>query len=91
MAVGEYADTPLVRVPSVADMDDPTLIKHMEARHDEDVAVTRMGWNGDPDDKRDLRNIPWRTFHNKMHELYDGRTDGAAGMYDHEHKEPSDA
>lgn len=82
----------LVRVPSVANMDDEIFIKHMEARHEEDVSTVHLGIQ-DPD--RAAKGLPhrlregvtWRKFHEKMHELYDGRTDGAAGMYNHVHKE----
>jgi hypothetical protein len=84
----------LVRVPSVRDMTDEIMIKHMQHRHDEDIGHINIGYE-EPDRKakglpRRLRaGVEWRTFHDKMHELYDGRTDGAAGMYDHVHKEQS--
>lgn len=80
----------IVRVPSVQDMDDQILIKHMAARHDEDLRFDIS--KPEPEQKKPrLRGSGkvWRTFHDKMHELYDGRTDGARGMYDHVHKEPN--
>jgi len=85
----------VVRVPAVRDMDDPTLIKHMEARHEEDVSTTHLG-AGEPDrvaqglPPRLRAGVEWRTFHNKMHELYDGREHNGRPWFDHVHKEPVD-
>jgi hypothetical protein len=83
----------LVRVPSVLDMSDAILIKHMEARHDQDVSVNNLGHEPD----RDARGLAprlrgsgkvWRTYHDKMHELYDGRQHNGEPWYNHVHKEP---
>jgi hypothetical protein len=85
-----------VRVPSVQDMSDGILIKHMKARHDEMIAEDYDPEIGEPDRVRRgepprLRaGVEWREFHDYMHRLYDGRTDGARDMYDHTHKEPTD-
>jgi hypothetical protein len=87
----EDLEAPFVRVPSGDDMDDDTLMKHMEARHGENLALK---FREEPDRKR--RGLPrrlqnpetWRTYHRKLHELYDGRPDGP---YRHVHKEPTDA
>jgi hypothetical protein len=82
----------MIRVPSVRDMDDATMIKHMQHRHDEDIKSINIG-HQEPDrvaaglPPRLRAGVEWRTFHNKMHELYDGRVDGARDMYDHVHKE----
>jgi hypothetical protein len=83
-------------VPSVNDMTDQILIKHMEARHDEDLKVKNLGHEPDRDAKQlapRLRGTGkvWRTYHDKMHELYDGREHKGEPWYDHEHKEPSGA
>lgn len=86
----------VVRVPSVADMSDQILIKHMEARHGEDLKVKNLGHEPD----RDAKNLAprlrgsgkvWRTYHDKMHELYDGRLHDGEPWYDHEHKEATGA
>lgn len=81
----------LVRVPAVGDMDDETLIKHMEHRHDEHIA---MKFPNEPDrikqglPRRLRAGVTWRLFHDKLHELYDGRVVAGAPFYDHEHKAP---
>lgn len=86
----------LTRVPSVLDMDDVTLIKHMELRHGEDLRVKRLGWEpqreerGEPPTLRGNGKV-WRTFHNKMHELYDGRVIKGEDFYNHTHPEADDA
>lgn len=84
----EDLDAPFVMVPNVADMSDEILIKHMEMRHDEDI---KAPFRNEPD--RVKKGLPprlrdtgpeWRTYHDYMHRLYDGRENGP---YNHEHKE----
>lgn len=87
----EDLEAPYVRVPSAEDMSDETLMKHMEARHSEDLAL-----KFEPEPDRVAKGLPrrlrnpqtWRTYHDYMHRLYDGRDNGP---YRHVHKEPSDA
>jgi hypothetical protein len=75
-------------VPSVHNMDDATLIKHMQARHDEMIAEgLDLAPNGVPMKLRS--SVEWRTFHDKMHELYDGRTvgpDEGESFFNHLHR-----
>ena len=84
----------MIRVPSVHDMADEILIKHMAARHNEMFAEGYDPSANEPDrvargEPARLRaGVEWRTFHDKMHELYDGRVDGAKDMFNHVHKEP---
>lgn len=58
-----------VRVPSVADMDDETLMKHLEFRHEDDL---RQEFTPDPDkgERRLAAPETWRTYHDAMHRLY---------------------
>jgi hypothetical protein len=73
-------------VPNVRNMDDVTLIKHMQARHDEMIADGfDLAPNGEPIKLR--AGVEWRTFHDKMHEWYDGRTVGdGENFFNHLHK-----
>lgn len=73
-------------VPSVRNMDDEILIKHMEARHQEMIAEgVKLHAN---EAARKVRlGVEWRTFHDKMHELYDGRVVGdGENFFNHTHK-----
>lgn len=72
-------------VPSVQKMDDLTLIKHMEARHDEMIAD---GFNLSPKGQPIVlrAGVTWRVFHDKMHELYDGRVVDGEPFFNHAHK-----
>lgn len=87
----EDLSAPMVSVPSVEDMSDEILMKHMEARHGESLALK---FRDEPD--RAKRGLPrrlhnpetWRIYHDKLHELYDGRE---TGPYRHVHKEPNGA
>lgn len=85
-----------VRVPSVSDMDDPLFIKHMEHRHGEDLKVKNLGHEPQRDEKGLAPTLRgngkvWRTFHDKMHELYDGRLINGQDFYNHDHPEADDA
>jgi hypothetical protein len=84
-------DDDRVRVPSVRGMDDETLIKYMEYRHDEDLKVKNLGHEPDREAKGLAPRLRgsgqvWRTFHNKMHELYDGRMHDGETWFDHYHE-----
>jgi hypothetical protein len=61
------------RVPPVAEMEDGTLIKHLELRHEEDLAMDFNGGNMQA-------SGTWRTYHDAMHRLYPRK-------YDHHHGE----
>jgi hypothetical protein len=80
----------MIEIPGVQDMDDETLIKHMELRHNEDVA---MNFTEEPERKakglsRRLRGgVVWRTFHNYLHQLYDGREVDGEPFFNHQHKQ----
>lgn len=82
-------DEDFVTVPSVEDMDDETFIKHFELRHGENLAHRFLN---EPD--RVKKGLPrrlndpevWKTYHEKMHEIYNGRE---FGPFNHEHREPS--
>jgi hypothetical protein len=85
----EDLDQPIVRVPALADMDDETIIKHLEARHGESL---KLQFRPEPDrvrkglPQRLFNRSTWEVYHRKLHELYDGRPNGP---YRHTHKEPS--
>jgi hypothetical protein len=85
----EDLSAPFVAVPSAANMDDETFIKHLEKRHGEALALK---FKNDPDReaKGELRSLmarpEWETYHQYLHNLYDGRENGP---YRHNHKEPS--
>lgn len=66
-----------ISIPSVADMSDEILMKHLELRHEDDLAVV---FEVEPDrDERRLRAPKeWRTYHDAMHRLYPRK-------YDHRH------
>ncbi len=87
----EDLDQPMVRVPSAEDMEDETLMLHMERRHGESLALK---FEPEPDRvakglKRRLRNpTTWRIYHQRLHDLYDGRPNGP---YRHTHKEAEGA
>jgi hypothetical protein len=82
----------IVQVPSAYDMSDDILIKHFQARHDQDVS-DRL-FRNEPDRKakglppRLREGVTWRIYHDKVHELYDGRSNGP---YRHVHKEAKNA
>jgi hypothetical protein len=69
----------LVRIPPVAAMDDETLMKHLELRHAEDLAMEFL-----PEPEREERRLAapstWRAYHDAMHRLYPNK-------YDHRHNE----
>jgi hypothetical protein len=83
----EDLDAPFVQVPAAGDMDDEIFIKHMERRHGESLALKFIE---EPDRKRKGQGRrladpkTWRTYHQRLHELYDGRENGP---YRHTHKE----
>lgn len=66
-------------IPSVDDMDDETLMKHLELRHEDDLRLTFK-----PEPGRTERRLAapglWRTYHNTMHRLYSNK-------YDHRHRD----
>lgn len=68
-----------IRVQSVEVMDDETLMKHLENRHDDDL---RMDFKVEPGRAERRLTAPreWRTFHQAMHRLYPRK-------YDHNHGE----
>ena len=67
----------LIRVPSVDGMNDETLMKHMEFRHDDDL---RLEFQVEPDraERRLMAADLWRSYHDAMHRLYPRK-------YDHTH------
>jgi hypothetical protein len=71
----------LVRVPSVQDMDDETLMLHFEHRHSDQL---KLQFKPEPDSgKRRLHGSKeWRTFHETIHRL-----EMSDAGFDHEHKE----
>ena len=87
----EDLSQPMVRVPSAGDMNDETVILHLEKRHGESLALK---FTEEPDRARKglprrLRNPEtWRVYHAKLHENYDGRENGP---YRHTHKEAEGA
>ena len=66
-------------VAPVADMDDETVMKHLEFRHEDDL---KMAFKPEPDrTERRLNNAEtWRTYHNSMHRLYPRK-------YEHTHRD----
>lgn len=64
-------------IPSVDTMDDETLMKHLELRHEADL---RMEFREEPDyaERRMYAPREWRTYHDTMHRLQRER-------YKHEH------
>jgi hypothetical protein len=86
----EDLDQPIVSVPSAEDLDDEMFMKHMEKRHGESLALK---FRKEPD--RVMRGLPrrllnrntWITYHQSLHDLYDGRD---TGPYRHLHKEPTE-
>ena len=68
-----------VMVVSVDDMDDETLIRHLESRHADDL---RMSFQPDPDTGKRTLAAPkeWRTYHQSMHRLYPRK-------YEHRHRD----
>jgi hypothetical protein len=86
----EDLEEPVVSVPSADDMDDETFMKHMERRHGESLALK---FRNEPDrakkglPRRLLNRKTWITYHQSLHNLYDGRADGP---YRHIHKEPTE-
>lgn len=68
-----------VRIPPVAVMLDPTLIKHMELRHGNDLS---MKFVPAPDETEPRLQAPsaWRTYHDKVHDM-------RPHAYDHVHNE----
>jgi len=67
----------IVRIPPVGVMDDETLMKHLDLRHDNEL---RMRFVPEPDreERRLVAGKEWRTYHDTMHRLN-------AERYDHEH------
>lgn len=57
------------QVAPVSEMDDETLIKHLEHRHEDDL---RMEFKTEPDraERRLHAGAEWRTYHDAMHRLY---------------------
>lgn len=80
------------RVPSIHDMDDQILIKHMMARHAEDLAAPID--HPDPGKTeptlRGNRKV-WVAYHEYMHRLYGDRLVDGEPFYDHVHKEAENA
>jgi hypothetical protein len=68
----------MLLIPSVYNMDDETLMKHLENRHADDL---RLEFRVEPDrTERRLQNSEvWRTYHETMHRLYPQK-------YEHSHK-----
>jgi len=68
-----------IRVVSVQVMDDETLMKHLENRHEDDL---RMEFTVEPDAGERRLHAPkeWRSYHEAMHRLYPRK-------YDHDHGE----
>lgn len=66
-----------VTIPSVSEMDDETLMKHLELRHEDDLA---MSFKPEPDREERRLHAPkeWRTYHDAMHRLYPRK-------YEHKH------
>jgi hypothetical protein len=69
----------LVRIPPVTVMDDETLMKHLELRHDADLRMEFMPEPG-KNERRITAPKEWRTFHDKMHSLH-------PNSYNHRHNE----
>lgn len=71
----------LILIPSVHDMDDETLMKHLEHRHGDDL---KMSFEVEPGrtERRLRAPIEWRTYHDAMHRLYPRK-------YDHQHHDLS--
>lgn len=67
----------MIEIPSVADMDDETLMKHMELRHEGDLA---MSFEIEPgrDERRLRAPKEWRTYHDTIHRL-------ALREFEHQH------
>lgn len=66
-------------IPPVSEMDDETLMKHLELRHADDLA---MEFKPEPGQTERRLHAPteWRTYHNAMHRLY-------PRAYDHTHRD----
>lgn len=66
-------------IPSVSDMDDETLMKHLEYRHADDL---RMSFDIEPDltERRLRAPVEWRTYHDTVHRL-------SPQNYKHQHLE----
>lgn len=68
----------MVHIPSVEDMDDETLMKHLELRHEDDL---KMSFEAEPDRTERRMHAPkeWRTYHDAVHRLYPRK-------YEHTHE-----
>jgi hypothetical protein len=67
----------VVHIPPVTVMDDETLMKHLELRH-EDGLLMRFLPEPDRAERRMKSPKEWRTYHETMHRISDT-------PYDHEH------
>lgn len=67
-----------VVVTPVDEMEDETLMKHLELRHEDDLALRFLP---DPDKGTRVLAAPelWRTYHDTMHRLYPCK-------YEHSHR-----
>lgn len=68
----------MLTIPPVQEMDDETLMKHLEFRHADDL---RMEFTVEPDYGGRRLHAPeaWRTYHDAMHRLYPRK-------YEHSHE-----
>ena len=68
----------VIEVPHSDDMDDETLIKHIEHRHAQDYRVegTSVSRNA-----MEAWIAVWRAYHDRLHKI------ATPGQYDHEHEE----
>jgi len=58
-----------MRVPHTEDMDDETFIKHLQARHSEDLAMDFRSLPGRESEPRRLNNpTTWRIYHGILHD-----------------------
>lgn len=67
-------------VAPVEEMDDETVMLHLENRHDEDLKIPFVA---EPDraERRLNNRSTWEAYHKAMHRLYPRK-------YEHEHREP---
>lgn len=70
-------------VPAAEDMDDETIVRHINARHCEDVGGAKLSLDGPLRLGTVATLSAYRAFHSRLHAL------STPGQYDHEHDDPS--
>lgn len=66
----------MLSIPNTDEMDNETFLKHMDARHADEVKCHPLS---NHPDRHDNWVGPYRAFHERLHDL------ALPGRYDHEH------